>query len=48
MKGTDKHLANRNPDRLCRLHVKDKVEKKLKLFFNNLLLIEIMQKVSIA
>ena len=31
-KGTDKHLANRNPDRSCRLHVRDKAEEKLKLF----------------
>ena len=26
--GTDKRLANRNPDRSCRLHVRDNAEGK--------------------
>ena len=45
-KGTDKCLANRNPDRSCRLHVKDKARGKIKVvsnkktIFNNLLPIE--------
>ena len=32
MKGTDKRLANRNPDRSCRLHMKENAEGKIKLF----------------
>ena len=54
MKGMDKRSANRNPDRSCRLHMRDKAEGKInivsnkKTILNNLLLVELMQKVSIA
>ena len=53
-KGTDKRLANRNLDRPCRLHVRDNAEGKYKVvsnkkaILNNLLPIELMQKVNIA